>query len=401
MRDYILSFIICFVVLILSFRYYYIFTQNTEHFETNFLPFFQTNLKMIPTVFYNYWGNFNRDTLLQGDIEDGENTLKIGISQRNKNTLHKYVINQLMKKIILYTTQQFNLIDIDYQNDYQILFDLNKNKLNYGLVSSPVLRDYLITRNQANNTNLEFMTSLTYNFIYGITYDNTKIYTLYDLKDSVIGISKNIATERLVMKDFIEHLNDNLKDKYQLRECHNLEMMNLLSKGIIDFFLIIGEFPSDIIRNLLSKYPKARLVDMGLKDNDDFINKYPYERVLLNQKLLEYYQKDVYSNQAHGIGRYLPLDNPFTSSNDNNPYITSYKFPNYLLTNTSNRVKGNYQMIREVFRRLSNNRRFGDNNLPSVRLQRHIQPGKTNLPIPMHPDVMDFHNRVETLPQFI
>ena len=400
---YILSlkhfiFILIYLIILFIFIYLYYPIYLKEHFDTNFLPFFRTNIKNIPFIQYNYGdATYNRQNLIKGNIPYDENTLFLGIRLGNKNTLHKYIINHLMKKILLYQTKQFKLIDIDYDNDYQVLLDLNQNKINYGLVSSPVLYDYLITRHQVNQTNLEFMTTLTKNFIYGITLDNTNIYNIHNLKDATIGISKHNATERLVLKDFLNHLGCN----HQLRECDHTEMNNLLHKGLIDFYIIIDEFPSDNIRSLLSKNPRIRLVDMGIKDNDNFMRKYSYERVILNVKLLEYSQKNLYTHDAKGIGRYLPQNTPVKNYDDFNPHILTYQFPNCLLTNTSNRIKGNYEFIRDIFRRLSNNRKYGLSYLPGTKLQRHIKPGVTNLPIPMHPDVIDFHNRVRYNPEFI
>ena len=399
---YILSqkyFIPLLILIYLIILFFIIYPINfKEHFDTNFLPFFRTNIKNLSFIQYNYGDQtYNRQNLLKGNIPHGENTLFLGISLHNKNTLHKYIINHLIKKILLYQTKQFKLIDIDYDNDFQVLLDLNQNKINYGILSTPVLYDYLITQHQANHTNLEFMTTLTKNFIYGITLNNTNIFSVYDLKNATIGISKHNTTERLVLKDFLNYLGYN----HQLRECNYTEMNNLLHKGLIDFYIIIDEFPSDNIRSLLSKNPRIRLVDMGMKDNDNFMRKYPYERVILNVKLLEYYQKHLYTPDAKGIGRYLPLNTPIKNYNDFNPHILTYQFPNCILTNTSNRIKGNYEFIRDIFRKLYNNRKFGLSYLPGTKLQRHIKPGVTNLPIPIHPDVIDFHNRIKYNPNFI
>jgi TRAP-type uncharacterized transport system substrate-binding protein len=382
--------------------YVYLNLDVREHFATNFLPMFWTNFKIIPYIHYNQSNfNYNRDNLLKGNIPNGENTMLIGISQRHQNTIHKYVINHLIKKILLYHTQNFQMNEIDYQNDYQILLDLNKNIINYGLVSTPVLRDYLITRGQAHKTNVEFLTTLTYNFIYGITMADRNINQIYNIKGRNIGITQTIATERLVVKDILEHMDKDLRGDYKIVELPHESMLESLEAGVIDIFIVICEFPSDILRNILIKNTNIRLVEMALHQNDEFEKKYSYERVILNTKLLEYAQKDVYSDKIGGIGRYLPIDNSVKSYNDNAPHFLTYKFPNCLLTNSYNRMKGHYEAMRDMYRKLYNNRRIGLGSLHNVRLQRHIQLGKTDLPIQLHPSIADLLNRIDNVPQFI
>jgi len=356
----------------------------------NFQPMHWTNVKKIPYIHYNYFNpEYTRENLLAGELPIDEHTLTIGISERNKNTLHRYILNHLIKKTILYQSKQFKVLDIDYKNDYQVLLDLNNYKLNYGIVSAPVLYDYLIVRNQAYKTNLEFLTALSYNFVYGLTLANRQIYTIYDLKGATIGITKNNATERLVIRDFMNNIKNDIGNDYRIYETEHTQLLDRLYDGTIDFFIIIDEFPSDIIRNLLSKNRPLQLVDMNMNNHMEFISKYPYERARLNTKLLDYTNRNIFSHEHQG--RYLPV----------HPHILTYKFQNYLLTNNGNRMVRSYELIRDIYRRLTNNIKIGLGYFPENYLQRHVSPGLTRLPIPMHPSVKDLHTRITYHPEII
>jgi TRAP-type uncharacterized transport system substrate-binding protein len=222
---------------------------------------------------------------------------------------------------------------------------------------------------------------LTHSYVYGITLANRGIYNIKDAKDMTVGISKDYATEWIVSHDMIEGLN------CKVYECKDDHMLDRLKDGLIDMYFIIAAYPSDVIRWLLNKNKDVRLVDMDRK-----VDETKYEKVLMNQKLLEYYQKDLYSHD--GTSRYLPLNTPAGSYNDYDPYIYSYKFANCLLTNTGNQVDGHYQVIRDMYHKMYNNRRVGLGYLPDKFLSKHIKLGVTHLPIPIHNAVKEFHSRI-------
>jgi len=373
-----INFLILLVLLIIVWWFW--FSRN-EHFQ-NFQAYFWTNVKAIPLIHTSYSdSSYTRENLIKKQLPSSPNTLYIGISNHNKNTVHKYIINHLLKKILLYHTRQFTLLDIDYPHDYQVLTDLNNNTIQYGLVSTPVLSDYL-SKNAA--TNIQFITTLTHNFIYGITMANREISNIKDIRNATVGISKDIATEWIVAHDIIANMN------CQVYKCDSDKLLNALMAGQIDIYFIIDAYPSDRIRWLLNKHRDLRLVD--LENSNLEMAKHQYTKVLLNQKLLEYYQKDVFADTS--VGRYLPITTPAGTYNDYFPHINSYKFPNCLLTNTGNQVEGHYELIRDIYHKMYNNRRTGLGYLPYNFLQKHIQLGVTNLPVPIHPAIQEFHYRI-------
>ncbi len=178
------------------------------------------------------------------------------------------------------------------------------------------------------------------------------------------------------------------------------KLLSNLYAGIIDFFIVIGEFPSDIIRNLTKKYKDVRLVDLHMKNHDQFIQRKPYYLdATLNTRLLSYKIRDTFS--IDNQGEFLPIFNAFSAYTDNHPHIRTYQFYNCLLTSNGNRMVNNYNVIRGLYRRLYNNRRIGLGHLPENVLQRHIRLGPIDAPLAVQPEVKDFYKRIKYNPEWI
>lgn len=300
-----------------------------------FQPFSTFKTVIIPYVHHAFLNqNLHRDNLIRGRIKTNEHTILIGMGRRHLDTLTSYVLNHLLQRVILYRMQKSHILQIDYENDTEIIQDLEQKRLTFGLVSAPVLARYKTTLNDVSKLNV--LTNFTTEYVYGITLDGRQIANIKDACGKRVGVN---ARNKAVLY-FLEDIGYDI----QMVKYENSDMLPRLINGEIDMYVITAEFPSDTIRNLLVSHNDIRLVDMDIG-----VQKVPsyLDRARLNMDML------TFRNRGINTRAVLPYSDSHSDYSIGRPHFLTYQFKNILLTNGEPLV-GLYEIMLELFNRLHN-----------------------------------------------
>lgn len=360
-------FIIIFIIVTLLIFMYSLNTNNIEHLYQYqvfqpFSSFTNTIIPYIHTTFLNT--HYNRENLLEGRIPTNPHTILIGLNMHHLDTLTSYVVNQLLMKIILYRSKQFNVLQIDYNNDVDIIDDLENQRITYGVVSAPVLARHIDT--YSGLSNMSVVTNFTSQYIYGITLSQSRITSIKYVcgKPKRLGVNVNNYTVLYLIQDIIKHqkLTDIVLIKYD-----NDNLLQQLLNNKIDMFILIDEFPNDIIRNLLVTQRDIRLVDMDMGTEN--IPRY-LTRTPLNMDML------TFRNRGINTRSLLPYSNSHADYSIGTPFFISYQFKNILISNGQS-LYGEYEIMQDLFNKLhrKNSYLYVSREYPRVMLNENIQLG--------------------------
>ena len=171
--------IIIFLIVIFFILDKYILKKNIqENYLTYFLPYYnKEDVNDLANFYKNNDNNknffkkkFNYENIKFGTIDKDKNIIKFLVSS--------YIANSNIQNMSLLNTNDL----------YLIIDNINKNNLDFGISSYPVLYNYIVENNN-DFANLRYVTSLYKLYLYFFTKKMYKIYTLNEITPStIIGI---------------------------------------------------------------------------------------------------------------------------------------------------------------------------------------------------------------------
>ena len=233
--------IIIFLIVIFFILDKYILKKNIqENYLTYFLPYYnKEDVNDLANFYKNNDNNknffkkkFNYENIKFGTIDKDKNIIKFLVSS--------YIANSNIQNMSLLNTNDL----------YLIIDNINKNNLDFGISSYPVLYNYIVENNN-DFANLRYVTSLYKLYLYFFTKKMYKIYTLNEITpNTIIGISKKNVSYLFYKKLFkdLSYLETDYKIKFYDNDDKLFEGFRNEECQMIILFDV---FPNNTIKNFL------------------------------------------------------------------------------------------------------------------------------------------------------
>lgn len=322
-----------YILLIIIFIYYLYLIKsiNTiESFYTFYLPFYNKNvnkkIRNLKQSKYNYFKDiFNYETL------------KIGYTSKS----YDYI--RLLSSLLLENTDIIKINLINYEHDYNMIRDLNSNKINLASCSSVLTNFFYQERmndDTRGNLDLLYICNTIKTYLFFIIKKELGIENFKDIVNRLrIGITSEKSTEYRTFKLISNLLN--LKEN-------------------VDYVLVIKKNNNEIYDSLINNDVQLGIISTTFPNKqlntffiDNFIGNFIFlsfdnlESNLLNHNnYLEFNSIDL-----NNIPTFLPklMNNKYYHRF--NPDFKVFRYNNYLLTN----IKNDNKTIIELMNILGNN----------------------------------------------
>lgn len=261
--------IIIFLIVIFFILDKYILKKNIqENYLTYFLPYYnKEDVNDLANFYKNNDNNknffkkkFNYENIKFGTIDKDKDIIKFLVSS--------YIANSNIQNMSLLNTNDL----------YLIIDNINKNNLDFGISSYPVLYNYIVENNN-DFTNLRYVTSLYKLYLYFFTKKMYKIYTLNEITPStIIGISKKNVSYLFYKKLFkdLSYLetdykikfydnDDKLFEGFRNEECQMIILFDVFPNNTIKNFL-----ENDATQDIILLPFKILKEELFLKKNNSF-----------------------------------------------------------------------------------------------------------------------------------
>ena len=331
--------IILFLIIIFFILDKYILKKNIqENYLTYFLPYYnQENINDLANFYKNNDNNknyfkkkFNYDLIKFGTIDVDRDIIKFLVSS--------YIANSKIQNVVLY----------NYDNLYTILDNINKNNLNFGISSYPVIYNYIV-ENKNDFNNLRLVTFLYKYYLYVFTKKIYKIYTLNEITpNTIIGISKKNGIYFFYKKLFkdLSYLDTDFKIKFYDND-------EKLFEGFINdecqMIILFDIFPNEEIKNYLDNNIGKDIILLPFKilKEELFLKKN-------NPFSIDYIDLNYLSSS------YLPIAFGNEHYNQFSPNLKVCSFERGLITNKNTSKEYVYDFMKFY----QNNLNYLNNNIP-------------------------------------
>lgn len=318
------------ILLLLLLSLYNYSTNNTEHFYTLFLPFYDPNS-------ISKYNSYKNNTKYNGPTYTVNFTMS---AQQYLYTNFKLFLKSLI-------AHNYPIINVDFEtinNDRDILQKLNiTTKNDLAIIPAPIIINELIHNNIEN---VEFITSMNEQYIFILSPIDKNIDTIYDLHNKKIGVgTKNSLWDQCATDIF-----NNINVKYQPYYASFKMMLQELYNNNIDAIVITDSFPSNILNYIFTNFYNLHLISLNSIHNLDFY--YTKTDLDLNKLSAIYVPHPTFSEKHIDYTKASIFDNFNRLSNKylfyNSQFIT-YKFPNYLLSNKNFDDNLAYMITKHIF----------------------------------------------------
>ena len=340
---YPLLFLVLFIILIIIIlRMNRISNINVENFYTLFLPYYH------PHTIKKY--NNYKNRLQHPPIP--KRKITVLISSQQLKYLH---MKLFLKALLAYTKTIFFVNLLTTKTDKEIMFKLNDNKTNFGVVPAPVTVETYLNNDMKN---VNFVTTLSEQYIFIIVTMESGIHNLHQLKNKRIGVGRKGGLWDICIKDIMTALD--YQNNYQPVYSSLTTALFQLVNHEIDALIVTDTFyPSNIMNDLTYNYGNLLILSMdGIKHLNFY---YRPDKIDLTRLPANYIPK-IFNNV-----RYVYY----------NSYLFTYKFSNFLLTNKYQYFDVVYDMIEYVF----NFKNLLEKSLVTF----------TQLPMPLHPAAKEYY----------
>jgi len=307
-----------------------------ENFYTLFLPFYY------PETIKKYQVYKNNFIYPQG-LQKYKTTFLISNEQLKYTYLHLF-----LKSLIAYNYPivKVNLLAPN-NNDRDLVPVINnindKTKNQLAIVPGPILANVY-----TNGTydNLRYVTTMNEQYIFLIANIRKETDTLRDLDGKTIGVGYRGSLWDQCATDIFRNSKINYKPYYSSLRL----MLQQLYNGKIDAILLTDTYPSNIMNFIFTNFYNIHLISLGNVYNLDFyytkttldLNKLPslyLPQPSYREKHVDFLRASLFSNVNRLSVKYLFYYSQFTT----------YKFINYLITNTSMNEELCYMITKHIF----------------------------------------------------
>lgn len=322
-----MKFIIFFIILIILYFYYInnLNNVNIEHFYTLFKPFYYPKInKKYLNIIDEYNSSINNSC-----IENKYNSDKIIFGSYYQSEFKSNEIDLLtmfLSKLFLANTVITDINITKYELSSQLLLDINKNKIDLGIIPSPILYDGIVgdglIYKDYNFKNIEFISNTNNTYIFILTNIINKYSSIYDLKGQKIyaGIKHSLSWKCAI--DIFNNINFKENIDYEFVDVKFNEAIKLLNENKIGSILLTDIFPSKLLYNIINNDFNNNFFILPLDNINEsiFLNRYfYYEKTYIDlNKVSNHYLPKKVENKSYTIFR---------------PNLLTYKFCNMLVNN--------------------------------------------------------------------
>ena len=384
-----------FILIVIFFIYYNIkFNNNIENFHTYFNPFISNNSNNNEKLelLYNtnlYQTGYFRNNFIFDTLKFGHSPTDIFI----KNNIRKnYDITFFdnLTKILLSNSNFINIENVKYKHVNDLIIDLNRNVVNFGLISTPILADIMINNNNNNNNNnntllingdnIRFLFNTNQQYLLIITKIDRNISSLIDINNNTkIGIDYLGSSDYKVTNQLLNSFNKKKDIDYNLYYFqNNFNLLNALIHNKIDIIFLTISFPMKNLTYFFENNFYKDLIILSL-DNLNF-------KKFFNQY---YYYNKSYIDLNKVSDNYLPVKINNRLYSKFNPYLLTISFQNVFISNKF--VKNNhvYKVIETYFNNINNLNKLDE--FKQNKLDNFSSASLYNIQLKLHPSAEKYY----------
>lgn len=325
--------------------------QTIEPFYTLFIPYYQ---ETIPLKSVLYDKNISNDNLVKFNYN--YRPIRIGVSLEFTSDT-KFV--KFFTRVLLAYSNIINVKIISLRNSREICYKVNKNEIDIGIASTPIVLEALTGDRRLFNgkklNNLQFLCSIGDRYLFAITTKTAQIENLRDIKNKTVSMNVPYSTSWKFANQIVESLGYQPNRDFKAVYIDAKRSLNLLVDNQIDLFFFVGFYPDKFLYDALLNDTSSsiRILPISGFNNEIFTTQYFY------------YTKtsiDLYKMPQ----QYLPVAIGDVKYTQYNPNLYTYKFSNILICNNKLSSEVAYKILETIFLKVGLFNKldiFRDNNL--------------------------------------
>ena len=327
----ILFFIIFIIIIIfLIYRYFFFFKKKQEHFYTYFNPF-TSNINNKFDLLYNtkyYRTNYYKKKYIFKYLTFAMASTDIYISYK-KTKENGLTFFSYLTSILLMDSNIINIQTLNYKKINNLIIDINRNLINFGLVSAPILAEVMLDYSESNTslfkgTNLRFLFNTNKQYLLIVTKKINNISSVRDVTNKYkIGIDYIGSSDYKITKQILNAFNKIENVDYILSYYNdNYNLLNNLTIGNADIIFMTISFPSKSLTEYLDLNFTKNFMILSLDDLNfkKFFNQF-------------YYYQKAYIDLNKVSDIYLPVKINNRVYSRFNPYLLTISYFNIFVTN--------------------------------------------------------------------
>jgi len=319
--------IVLLIIFFISFR-----TANLESFITWYLPFY----KSVNTIVPKYLIDNNTYSNLKYRYTD-KIVFYFNDNDKLDKGLEKYymfLFENILKNIFI---EKLNIL---YKKTHiEQIKEVNNNKYHFSIVSSPLMF-HLANEYGDQISTINFVTTISFEYLFLISTKSTGINKLSDIKNTRIGIGKKNMESYFIANDMFENMGWQ-RDQLDLYDYNVKDSFKKLLNNEIDCFFFTDFYPSGILNKYILNDFESQIVLIPFKgiNNELF-------------QLRHRYMDNITIDLNKLPSNYLPKKLGERNYTMYNPGFITYKYPKFIICNKFLDQKISYQIVESISRNL-------------------------------------------------
>ena len=287
--------------------------------------------------------------------------------------------------ILLKGSKIINIQNFNYNKIYNLITDINRNLINFGLVSAPILAEVMLDYggskdNILKGDNLRFLFNTNQQYLLIITKKMYNINGIGDINNKYrVGIDYNGSSDHKLSKQLLDAFNKVENIDYIISyHMDNTNLLNNLIAGKVDIIFMTLSFPLESLTKYIDSNFTESLMILPLDDLNfkKFFNQH-------------YYYSKTYIDLNKVSDNYLPVRINDRVYNRFNPYLQTISFFNIFVTNKFMDNKIVNQIVNVFFNNIRNFNKLEE--FKENKLFRNYCASLNNVQLLIHPAAEEFY----------
>lgn len=317
------------ILILLVFIFYLISSTVHEKFITWYLPFYKSVESIVP--------KYLMDNITYSNLKfryTDKITFYFNRKYQVNNTLHGYydfIFSTILKNILIKN------LEIKFETTHlEQIQKVSVDSNHFSIVSSPIMF-HLINKNIKSIQNINFIASISFEYLFIVTLERTGIIALDGIKDKRINIGAIYSESYFISLDILQNLNYDTKKDVKLYNYDINEAFTKMFNDEIDCIIMTDFYPS----NILNKYIYQNF------ENNIFL--VPFQGLNFQLfKMRHRYMEQVSIDLNNLPKNYLPKKIGDENYTIYKPDFTSFKYSKYIICNQKLNPSISYQIVESI-----------------------------------------------------